>query len=160
MQFCHARCNCIDCANNLNKDDERRAAMYTIKERNPDAFKSKVVSSATASKDAADGQTNKGTPGASPLGGASGTPSSTVPAHVNGCHCKKSGCLKKYCECFSINVQCSEKCRCLDCKNISVEMRMKRIQAMESNLAAMHESGGGPVHLTSPATAAQTGYVL
>ena len=40
-------------------------------------------------------------------------------AHAQGCHCRKSSCLKKYCECFSAVVPCSDKCRCIDCKNDS-----------------------------------------
>jgi hypothetical protein len=33
------------------------------------------------------------------------------------CYCKKSNCLKKYCECYQIGMKCSLNCKCLDCKN-------------------------------------------
>ena len=36
-----------------------------------------------------------------------------------GCHCKKSQCLKKYCECFEGRVYCGNICKCKACANYS-----------------------------------------
>jgi len=41
---------------------------------------------------------------------------SSLPAR-KGCNCKKSKCLKKYCECFQLGIKCTAKCKCLACLN-------------------------------------------
>ncbi|KAM7534541.1 hypothetical protein Aperf_G00000117497 [Anoplocephala perfoliata] len=37
--------------------------------------------------------------------------------HVLGCRCKRSHCLKGYCECYLAKIPCNQRCRCLGCSN-------------------------------------------
>ena len=41
------------------------------------------------------------------------------------CHCKRSACRKKYCECFEENRFCTASCRCEGCQNVQ-ELNNKR----------------------------------
>jgi Tesmin/TSO1-like CXC domain, cysteine-rich domain len=36
----------------------------------------------------------------------------------SGCACKNNKCLKKYCECFRMDIGCSTKCTCKGCENV------------------------------------------
>lgn len=35
------------------------------------------------------------------------------------CHCNKSFCMKKYCECYQNGRSCNSNCKCKECKNLS-----------------------------------------
>ncbi|XP_077999479.1 protein lin-54 homolog [Glandiceps talaboti] len=88
-EFCN-NCNCTNCSNNLDHETERGKAIKACLDRNPLAFHPKIGKGK-------DGEAER--------------------RHNKGCNCKRSGCLKNYCECYEAKIMCSSSCKCVGCKN-------------------------------------------
>ncbi|KAF8114687.1 hypothetical protein N665_0034s0027 [Sinapis alba] len=99
--YCIGPCSCVDCFNRPIHEDTVLATRKQIESRNPLAFAPKVIRNSDSIMETSDD--------------SSKTPASA--RHKRGCNCKKSNCLKKYCECFQSGVGCSINCRCEGCKN-------------------------------------------
>jgi hypothetical protein len=51
------------------------------------------------------------------------------------CNCKKSSCLKKYCDCYRRGKQCGQTCQCYGCHNREDEEKLERdIPSKQSKL--------------------------
>lgn len=87
--ICGPHCNCTGCENHAHSD-LRKERVRVIEKKNPNAFRPIIVET---------------------------TAQDSGKVHNKGCNCRRSHCLKNYCECHQFGVMCTEACKCADCQN-------------------------------------------
>ncbi|KFK38967.1 hypothetical protein AALP_AA3G183100 [Arabis alpina] len=100
-EFC-IDCDCADCHNNSDNCDIREAALANVLDRYPNTFNGESTNSVIDKQYEAAPVTKLG-----------------LRSSSRGCKCKRTKCLKKYCECFQANALCSDNCKCINCENVS-----------------------------------------
>ena len=95
--FCSEKCKCRSCLNNSSNTGLREKIVKDTLELNPSAFRTKFKVH------------------------------STQKINSRGCSCRKTECVKSYCECFRAQVGCTRLCKCTRCKNNQVEIDEREI---------------------------------
>jgi hypothetical protein len=98
QNYCGPSCGCVECYNTHEFEDERRFVINKTKSIFSKAFEPKLVQA-----------------------------SNNVKINSQGCRCK-TGCQKKYCDCFRNSVGCSPICKCIACKNTRIEINPEEVR--------------------------------
>lgn len=119
--YCSSNCRCLMCYNVASQEKARLECMRLILTRNPTAFdvkyqKGELPGMPTLPAEMASPETETA-PGT--LTTPTNADAAKMIAHKLGCKCRRSNCVKKYCECYAGNVKCTANCRCVACKNMA-----------------------------------------
>ncbi|TYG52324.1 hypothetical protein ES288_D09G017700v1 [Gossypium darwinii] len=122
--YCEDCCACENCLNKPDYEDIVLDIRHQIELRNPLAFAPPIVNPSDDSPNVTGDENLMNTPSA---------------RHKRGCKCKRSKCLKKYCECYRAKVGCSDGCHCEDCDNSFGKKSESMFQRVEKQQNQSHE---------------------
>jgi hypothetical protein len=112
----------VSCYNNTEYEQLRKSAIKAVLSRNPNAFDKNSAAPVTVQ-----GEHGVLVP---------------VKSHTYSCKCRKSACLKKYCECYNAYKECNPSCRCVDCQNTPDDEPVKANEGTLVPPSTLENSGG------------------
>lgn len=138
---CNDDCKCLECRNTDEFPRERSLAVEVILSRNPQAFRPIRP------------RTEAGVPMTNIASTSTKYNESAAKAIAQqpgrGCNCRKSNCLKKYCECFLAACYCSRStCGCMECKNKEGNEEREKLIAerrLKASTTALSSSRVSPI---------------
>eukprot|EP01017_Pseudomicrothorax_dubius_P006834 TRINITY_DN12026_c0_g1_i1.p1 TRINITY_DN12026_c0_g1~~TRINITY_DN12026_c0_g1_i1.p1 ORF type:complete len:209 (-),score=17.12 TRINITY_DN12026_c0_g1_i1:124-750(-) len=113
-KMCGEHCSCTHCHNNSKHQAQRDQSIQAIRERNalarfaqdnPESINDLIQNKDKYLQVIQEGLKNLD------------LSDKTTLRESKGCNCKRTFCLKRYCECFSKGKRCGDECSCENCKN-------------------------------------------
>lgn len=104
--FCGPSCNCKECYNDGKHERERLGALRLV--RREATLKGKAVFFSDFYVEPAKSE------------------SKNNESKAYGCKCSHTGCVKRYCSCYSAGVYCNFNCICVGCENFTTKKTKRR----------------------------------
>lgn len=101
--MCGKSCRCTECLNSEGFADIKKIVVSELLEKNPKSFDKKFKK----------------------------IKKQDLMLHARGCNCKKTGCMKKYCECYAGGLKCTNLCKCDGCENCGVKLEKNDINKVQ-----------------------------